>query len=123
MFFFLYFFMKSVPSFFRRRKKKQKVGGDYYRDCIPADALVAIVNCSPLWLRNALLGVRYEVLKPRPLGEVAAIADGEGLFPVICGRTQFVSTVVLASYYPQGRAVVYRITIPPSFRLFSLLLH
>ena len=47
---------------------------------------------------DAFLGVRYEVLKPRPPGEVAAIADGEGLFPVICGRTQFVPTVVLASY-------------------------
>ena len=41
-------------------------------------------------------------LKPRPLGEVAAIADGEGLFPVICGRTQFVSIVVFASYQPVG---------------------
>lgn len=47
---------------------------------------------------DAFLGVRYEVLKPRPPGEVAAIADVEGLFPVICGRTQFVPTVVLASY-------------------------
>ena len=38
------------------------------------------------------------IIKPRPSGEVAAIADGEGLFPVICGRIQFVPTVVLASY-------------------------
>ena len=29
-------------------------------------------------------------LKPRPSGEVAAIADGEG-----CGRTQFIPSVLL----------------------------
>ena len=47
--------------------------------------------------RNALVSAWYAVLKPRPPGEVAAIADGEGLFPVICWRTQFAPTVVLAS--------------------------
>ena len=33
------------------------------------------------------------IIKPRPPGEVAAIADGEG-----CGRTQFIPSVLLAPH-------------------------
>ena len=35
-------------------------------------------------------------LKPRPSGEVAAIADGEGILPH--GRTQFIPIVLLAPH-------------------------
>ena len=57
--FFLYFFMKSVPSFFRRRKKSKKVGGDYYRGCVP-DPATLFSNCKawPCRARNALRSTR-----------------------------------------------------------------
>ena len=46
---------------------------------------------------------------------MAAIADGEGLFPVICGRTVFAPTVGLASYQPVGETCVRPYNNPTVF--------
>ncbi len=52
------------------------------------------------------------IIKPRPSGEVAAIADGEGNCQKFGGRTQFAHTTQpVASYQPAGEPC----GLPPSF--------
>ena len=56
---FFVFFYEIVSFFSGRRKNKQKVGGDYYRGCVPYPAAL-FSNCKawPCRARNALRSTR-----------------------------------------------------------------